>query len=114
MDNPEQHPCQGDAPPHNGIASARDLPRLYACLGNGGTLDGVTIMRPQTLAAATKRQTFRPDAVLIIPIGWALGYMTGGSMVSVSGPRETSFGHAGFGGSRAFALAQAARDCAAA
>jgi len=137
MNTPEAH--RAEIPAANGIASARDLARLYACLGNGGTLDGVSLMRAETLAAATRRQTYRPDATLMIPIGWALGYMTGGAMVSVSGPRETSFGHAGFGGSnafadpeiglafayvpnglvmdltgdpRAFALAQAARDCA--
>ena len=139
MNTPEAH--RAEIPAAGGIAAARDLARLYACLGNGGSLDGVTIMRPETIAAATVRQTYRPDATLIIPIGWALGYMTGGAIISVSGPRETSFGHAGFGGSnafadpeiglafayvpnglvldlvgdpRAFALAQAARDCASA
>ncbi len=139
MNTPEAH--RAEIPAAGGIAAARDLARLYACLGNRGSLDGATIMRPETIAAATARQTYRPDAVLIVPIGWALGYMTGGAMISVSGPRETSFGHAGFGGSiafadpeiglafayvpnglvldlvgdpRAFVLAQAARDCAAA
>lgn len=101
MNTPEAH--QAEIPAANGIASARDLARLYACLAAGGTLDGVTIVRPETLASATKQQTSRPDATLMFPIGWALGYMTGGPFVSVSGPRATSFGHAGFGGSNAFA-----------
>ena len=94
---------RAEIPAANGIATARDLARLYACLGNGGALDGVRLVKPETIATATRQQTCRPDAVLIIPIGWALGYMTGGPMVSVSGPRVTSFGHPGFGGANAFA-----------
>ncbi len=101
MNTPQAHRAQ--IPAANGIASARDLARLYACLANSGTLDGVRILQPETIARATKQQTFRPDAVLMLPIGWALGYVTGGTPISVSGPRVTAFGHAGFGGSNAFA-----------
>ncbi len=101
MNTPEAH--RAEIPAAGGIATARDLARLYACLGNGGSLGGVTLMRPETIAAASTRQTFRPDAVLMVPVGWAMGYGTGGTPISVAGPRVTSYGHAGFGGSIGFA-----------
>ncbi|MCH8813982.1 MAG: beta-lactamase family protein [Chloroflexi bacterium] len=97
---PETH--RAELPAAGGIATARDLARLYACLGAGGTLDGVTLMRPDTIATATAQHTYGPDAIINFPMGWALGYMTGGA-TSSSGPRVTAFGHAGFGGSNAFA-----------
>ena len=45
----------------------------------------------------------RADKVIIVPVGWALGYMTGGAPGWPQGPRKTSFGHAGYGGSIGFA-----------
>ena len=71
MNTPEAH--RAEIPAANGIATARDLAHLYACLGAGGTLDAVTLLRPETVRAATERQTFRPDEVLFLPLGWALG-----------------------------------------
>ena len=60
-------------------------------------------MRPSTVAAATTRETFRRDLVLSLELGWALGYGTGGTEISVAGPRSTAFGHSGYGGSIGFA-----------
>jgi len=100
QNSPEAH--RAELPAAGGIGTARDIARLYACLGAGGSLDGVTLMRPETMATATKQQTYGPDAIINFPMGWALGYMTGGA-TSSSGPRITAFGHAGFGGSNAFA-----------
>jgi len=97
MNTPEAH--RAEIPAANGIATARDLAHLYACLGAGGTLDAVTLLRPETVRAATERQTFRPDEVLFLPLGWALGYGTGGTPIAVAGPRATAFGHSGYGGS---------------
>ncbi len=101
MNTPQAHRAQ--IPAAGGIATARDLARLYACLGAGGMLDGVMLMRPETVAAATTQQTFRPDEVLLLPLGWALGYGTGGTPISVPGLRVTAFGHSGYGGSIGFA-----------
>lgn len=100
LNRPEAH--RAELPAAGGIGSARDIAKLYACLGAGGTLDGVTLMRPETIAAATKQQSYGLDAIINFPMSWALGFMTGGP-TSSCGPRLTAFGHAGFGGSNAFA-----------
>ena len=100
LNRPQAH--RAELPAAGGLGSARDIAKLYACLGAGGTLDGVTLMRPETIAAATKQQIYGLDAIINFPMSWALGYMTGGQ-TSSSGPRLTAFGHAGFGGSNAFA-----------
>jgi CubicO group peptidase (beta-lactamase class C family) len=97
FDSPEGH--RAEIPAANGVMTARDLARMYACLGNGGELDGVRLMSPERVAIMSKQQTRRPDKVIIVEVGWALGYMTGGIEGWPQGPRETAFGHAGLGGS---------------
>ncbi len=92
-----------EIPAANGVMTARDLARMYACLAQGGALDGVCIISHDTVRRMSERQTFRKDLVIMFEIGWALGYMTGGSAVSSAGPRVTAFGHPGFGGSIGFA-----------
>jgi CubicO group peptidase (beta-lactamase class C family) len=97
---PEAHHAQ--VPAANGIISARDLARMFACLANYGELDGVHLLSEMTVRTMSARQTFRPDKVIILPVGWALGYMTGAPGWP-QGERVTAFGHAGFGGSIGFA-----------
>ncbi len=75
---------------------------MYACLANYGELDGVRLLSEQTVRTMSKQQTLRPDKVIFPPIGWAMGYMTGGPGWP-QGPRITSFGHPGYGGSIGFA-----------
>jgi len=93
-----------EIPAANGVMTARDLARMYACLGAYGQLDGVRILSESTVRKMSERQTFRPDKVIMmLEIGWSLGYMNGGAPGWPQGPRVTSFGHAGFGGSVGFA-----------
>lgn len=40
----------------NGIGTARDMARFYACLLEGGELDGARIVEPETIDAATELQ----------------------------------------------------------
>jgi CubicO group peptidase (beta-lactamase class C family) len=93
-----------ELPASGGIATARGLARLYACLAAGGTLDGVRLLSPGTIAAAARSQTppGRRDLVIGMPVDWASGYMRGGPL-SACGPNPNAFGHAGYGGSVAFA-----------
>jgi len=97
FDTPEGH--RAEIPAANGIMTARVLARMYACLGNGGELDGARLMSPERVQIMSKLQTRRPDKVIVVDVGWALGYMTGGIEGWPQGPRETAFGHAGLGGS---------------
>ncbi len=101
IDSPEGH--QAEIPAVNGVMSARDLARLYACYAGYGELDGVRLFSDERVRILSEQQTYRPDKVIILPIGWALGYMTGGTPGWPQGPRKTSFGHAGFGGSIGYA-----------
>ena len=100
LNTPAAH--QAQIPAVNGVVSARDLARLYACLANYGELDGVRILSEETVRAMSKQQTFRPDKVIILPVAWSLGYMNG-AVGWPQGSRATAFGHAGFGGSIGFA-----------
>lgn len=101
LNSPAGH--QAEIPAVGGVMTARVLARLYACLANGGALDGVRILSEDTVRLASRQQTLRPDKILVVPIGWAMGYMTGGGVITTMGPRATAFGHPGFGGSIGYA-----------
>ena len=100
FDSPEAH--RAEIPAANGIMSARDLARMYACLANYGELDGARLMSEERVRIMSKQQTFRADKVIMLEVGWALGYMTGGIEGWPFGPRVTAFGHPGLGGSIGF------------
>jgi CubicO group peptidase (beta-lactamase class C family) len=86
-------------PSSGGIADARSLARTYAaCIG---TVDGVRLLDAATAAAAAQCQAGGPDAVLLVPTAFGLGYMVGPSLPPECSPG--AFGHGGAGGSLAFA-----------
>lgn len=88
-------------PAANGLFTARSLARLYACLAQGGELDGVRLISPETLALATERQE-RTSRYTVIPFDmrWRLGYH---GVATTRGFPPDAFGHFGFGGSGAWA-----------
>ena len=88
-----------EIPSSNGIATARALARLYAALL--GELDGVRLLSPETVAAATREQAAGPDRVLMVPSRYASGYMLPTEFSPLGGPN--SFGHPGRGGSLGYA-----------
>lgn len=92
-----------EIPALNGAMSARDLARMYACYAGYGELDGTRLYSEQTVRTLSKEQTHRPDKVLVLPIRWSMGYMNGGDPGWPQGPRASSFGHPGFGGSLGYA-----------
>lgn len=88
-----------EMPSSNGIGDARSLARMYAsCIGE---VDGVRTLQPSTVSAATVEQACGKDAVLMIPSCFGLGFMLGASFGAAN--RSSAFGHAGAGGSLAFA-----------
>lgn len=97
FDTPEGH--RAEIPAANGIMTARDLARLYACLGGQGELDGVRLLSEERVRIMSAQQTRRLDRVIMFDVGYALGYMTGGIEGWPQGPRVSAFGHAGLGGS---------------
>ncbi len=95
-------------PSSGGIANARSLARMYAMLAGGGILDGVRLLRPETIAAATVPHT-APEDGRREEVNFALGYRCGGtyfsypSLLRAMSTRATVFGHSGAGGTMAFA-----------
>jgi CubicO group peptidase (beta-lactamase class C family) len=88
-----------ELPSSNGIGDARALARLYAsCIGE---VDGVRTLQPSTVAAATVEQACGKDEVLMVDSCFGLGFMLGKSFGAANSVH--AFGHAGAGGSLAFA-----------
>jgi CubicO group peptidase (beta-lactamase class C family) len=93
-----------EMPSSNGIGDARSLARLYAaCLGEVEAVDGAPFraLSDETVARATVLRSEGTDCVLGMPTGFGLGFIGPLMMPPGVGPR--SFGHAGAGGSLAFA-----------
>ena len=87
-------------PAANGIGTARDLARFYACIANGGELDGTRLLDETTVTEATRTHAETDsDGTLSRPAQYALGFWTGGvaSDMFGSSSRERMFGHAGLG-----------------
>jgi CubicO group peptidase (beta-lactamase class C family) len=90
-----------EIPAANGITNARSLARIYAA--TIGSVDGFRLVSSETVDRV--RTTITPpgegDKCLIMPTTFGLGFMTYGDFTPYAGPG--SFGHAGAGGSVAFA-----------
>ncbi|KXP01262.1 serine hydrolase [Tsukamurella pseudospumae] len=88
----------GIVPSSNLVSNAAELSRFAEILRRGGELDGVRVLRPETLAAATvQARRLRPDfATGGAPLRWGTGYMLGSERFGPFGrdaPR--AFGHTG-------------------
>ncbi|MEZ4465931.1 MAG: serine hydrolase, partial [bacterium] len=81
----------------NGVGSARGLARVYQALVAGGTTDGVTLARPESLAAVHPRQSWSErDEVRRKPMGWSQGFIK--EETRLFSPNPAMFGHPGAGG----------------
>lgn len=92
---------RAELPGANGMASAHALARMYAaCLWE---VDGVRLLRPETVAAATVQQTAAGamDRVITFRSRFGLGFQLSFPERPMAG--EGSFGHYGLGGSVGFA-----------
>jgi CubicO group peptidase (beta-lactamase class C family) len=60
-------------------ATARDVARFYQMLLDGGTLDGVRVLAPQTIEVARRPSSEgEVDRFLRLPIRWSEGFQLGG------------------------------------
>jgi CubicO group peptidase (beta-lactamase class C family) len=66
-----------------------------------GPVDGVRLVSDATLAAARAEAVNGPDAVLVFPSQFGMGFMLHGSLTPMFS--AASFGHAGAGGSLGYA-----------
>jgi CubicO group peptidase (beta-lactamase class C family) len=89
---------QAELPAMNAHATAPALARLYGMLAAGDQ----TLLPPSVLAEATSVQSEGPDRVLLQPSCFGLGFQLSRPELVV-GLSDAAFGHAGAGGSLAFA-----------
>ena len=87
-----------EMPSSNGIGTARAVARMYAALA--GEVDGIRLLRPETVAAARTVQAEGDDAVLGLPTRFGLGFMLPPVLCPAAAPG--AFGHPGAGGSLGF------------
>jgi CubicO group peptidase (beta-lactamase class C family) len=87
-----------EVPGSNGTASARSLARLYGCLAGGGAIDGVRLLRPETveLGAACLARGAEPYVEETMAFGVGFQLQTDAARF---GPATVAFGHTGTGGS---------------
>ena len=85
-------------PSSSTVSNADELSRFAEILCRGGELDGVRVMRPETLRAATRPvRRLRPDiATGLMPMRWGTGYMLGSTRFGPFGRNAPdAFGHTG-------------------
>ena len=91
-----------EIPAANGHATARALARVYGGAANGGAIDGIHVLNPDTIANAIIEQSNGPDACLQIETRFGLGWMLTADFMPL-GPNPRAFGHPGAGGSLGYA-----------
>jgi CubicO group peptidase (beta-lactamase class C family) len=88
----------GVVPSSNTVSTAYELSRFAEILCRGGELDGVHVMRLETLHAAVREcRRLRPDlATGLAPLRWGTGYMLGSNRFGPFGRNApAAFGHLG-------------------
>lgn len=85
-------------PGGGGVATAQAMSRLYALLVNGGELDGVRILRPETIAMARKQRSFGNDPLSGRLLRFGVGFELNPNPSCLGAPQD-AFGHTGAGGS---------------
>jgi CubicO group peptidase (beta-lactamase class C family) len=85
-------------PAGNIYASADDVCRVFQMLLDGGELDGVRVLKPDTVASAIRPVgKIQYDGILMVPLRFSAGFMLGENPFGLFGPRSArAFGHLGF------------------
>jgi CubicO group peptidase (beta-lactamase class C family) len=87
-----------EIPAAGAVASARSMARFYACLSRGGELDGVRLMKAETLAMGRRELARFVDPFL----GESMAFASVFALQTEAkryGPPDDAFGHPGAGGS---------------
>ena len=78
------------------------MARIYSALACGGTVDGIRLLRTETIEHALVEASSGPDVVLRRPSRFGLGFQLT-QPARPLGPNPRTFGHFGAGGSLGFA-----------
>ena len=85
-------------PSSNTVSTANEMSRFAEIWRRGGELDGVRVMRPETVHGAVKEsRRLRPDFALgLMPARWGTGFILGTNRFGPFGRNApTAFGHLG-------------------
>lgn len=85
-------------PSSSTVSTAFELSRFAEILVRGGELDGVRVLSPATVTAATREaRRLRPDLAMgLMPLRWGTGYMLGSKRFGPFGlDAPQAFGHTG-------------------
>ena len=100
----EGHRRRGLYPSGGGFTTARAIARILAMLGNGGEMDGVRIVSPETVARlSTEQWEEEADGMMGVHIRMGLGFMKNSPPDIPMGLNPEAFGHYGSNGALAFA-----------
>ncbi len=91
-----------EVPSANGHATAEALAKLMGALADGGQRDGLEVLSPAGIAEMARSRIAGQDLVLPFQVSWGAG-MLRNEPNFFWGPGREAFGHAGWGGSCAFA-----------
>jgi CubicO group peptidase (beta-lactamase class C family) len=89
----------------SGIGSASALAKFYGMLANGGEMGGRRFFDAKTIAQMSTPLASGIDRIFEIPTSFSAGFMKDprDATQRIFGPSASAFGHAGAGGSNAFA-----------
>ena len=93
---------RAEMPAASAVGTARDMARFYACLEQGGALDGTRILEESTVEAMTTLQIHvEHDSTIGVARRYGLGVGLGGTATDSYGTLAppSSFGHGGLGSS---------------
>jgi CubicO group peptidase (beta-lactamase class C family) len=91
-----------EIPSANGHATARAVARVFSALAGGGAVDGIRVLKQETIEEAVAEAASGTDFVLGRPSRFGLGFQLTQPERPL-GPNPRSFGHFGAGGSLGFA-----------
>ncbi len=86
-------------PSGNGHGTARAVARFFACLANGGAIDGVGILSKVAVDTMLTEQHNMTEVIMQRSYHQALGVLLNSPPIVWMGPNEAAFGHHGVGGS---------------
>ncbi len=89
---------QAIIPAAGGFGNARSVGRVHSAMACGGTVDGVTLLRPESIEVVLDKQIEGMDAVLRTQVAHGMGFGVSGPMMPLP-PRAFFWG--GWGGSLA-------------
>lgn len=91
---------RAEIPAAGGIGNARSVARVHSALACGGSIDGVTLMSPETVSVAAEPQVAGKDLVLGAYMIYGMGYGLMNPRHPMT-PSEHAFYWGGWGGSMA-------------